>query len=148
MSWFASTMPSKTLANRCGMSQLIRATHNSKGMAYQRIIGQAKAQQSTAQHSTAQHSTAQHICETAAVRQPNVPHKVVCTRKAECKVQHTHGRHVSMLRQRHDLNFWGKHIREILILVPPVMPVAMERLLNCLSQAMLEQCPGRSQQQL
>ncbi len=27
-------------------------------MAYQRIIGQAKAQQSTAQHSTAQHSTA------------------------------------------------------------------------------------------
>ena len=148
MSWFASTMPSKTLANRCGMSQLIRATHNSKGTAEHGISAHHRAGQSTAKHSTAQHSTAQHICETAAVRQPNVPHKVVCTLKAECKVQHTHGRHVSMLRQRHDLNFWGKHIREILILVPPVMPVAMERLLNCLSQAMLEQCPGRSQQQL
>jgi len=82
-----------------------RIAGGQQNTAQQVIVGQATAQHSTAQHSTAQHSTAQHstaqhstvqrtavqpsivrqICQTAAVRQPSVPHKVVQTQKQSAK---------------------------------------------------------------
>ena len=123
---------------RHGTAQHTAALHNAQ-------------QHSTWQYSTAHSSTAHHSktespdssCQATKHATQGGPHT-----KAECKVHHTHERHVPMLSQTRDLDFGGKHICAILTLMPPVMPVAMERLLDCLSQTMLQQCPGRSQQQL
>jgi len=115
-----------------------RTAGKQQNMAQQRIVGHSTAQHSTAQHSTAQHSTAQHSTaqhstaplstaqhskaqsSTAQQSKANMPgSSCQATKhatqgspntKAECEVDHTHGRHVSMLRRRHDLDFRGEHI--------------------------------------